>query len=82
MTGAFLTGQAEGEFGDFVIDTSLYEPISCTDTIAPIDPATCVYPACKDILEDACEESTCDVGVIWEKIADAYGVETYRLLNR
>ena len=26
MTGVFLTGQAEGEFGDFVINTVLYEP--------------------------------------------------------
>ena len=27
MTGMYLTGQAEGEFGDFVIDTNLYEPL-------------------------------------------------------
>ena len=69
MTGTFLTGQAEGEFGDFVIDTSLYEPISCT---VPSNPATCVYPACKVILEDACEGTTCDVGKLWVAIADAY----------
>ena len=72
MTGAFLTEQAEGEFGDFVIDTSLYKPLYCTDTIEPIDLTTCVYPACKAKLEAACGGSTCDVGVIWEKIAYAY----------
>jgi len=72
MTGMFLTGQAEGIFGTFVINTNLYEPLSCTDITVPIDPATCVYPECKAILEDACGDSVCDVGDLWDAITEAY----------
>ena len=70
MTGMYLTGQAEGEFGDFVINTDLYEPLNapCTDEPDSIDPPTCVYPACKAKLEEACGGTICDVGELWDII--------------
>ena len=83
MTGLYLTGQAEGEFGDFVINTDLYEPLNapCTDTPDSIDPPTCVYPACKAILEDACEGTTCDVGELWD-IIEAADLSTAHSISR
>jgi hypothetical protein len=73
MTGMYLTGQAEGEFGDFTIDTSLYEPLitPCTDEPDSIDPPTCIYPACKAKLEEACGGTICDVGELWDIIEAA-----------
>jgi hypothetical protein len=75
MTGMVLTGMAEGDFGDFVINTNLYPPLfePCTDdpALVTLELPLCEYPECKEILEAWCGGSFCNVGDLWDDITAA-----------
>jgi len=79
MTGAYLTGLAEGEMGDFVINTNLYPPMyePCTDD--PIEVTfelpLCEYPECKEILEEWCGGNICNVGDLWDDITESFATD-------
>jgi hypothetical protein len=76
MAGMHLTSMFFADGFDFVIDTSTYPVLGCTPVNAvegcQCGEDICYYDECKDLFEEVCGDTICDVGDLWDLIVDEY----------